>query len=125
MIKELSEIFTEFEPEILFAYIFGSTDTPSQNQMSDLDIAVYINTKSHEIGFSHKANLYTQVSRATKRNDIDIVILNICSNYMLLYEVLTKGRLVYDSDPEKRLLFEQKTLHAAIDFKEQRERIMA
>ena len=125
MINRLSDAFAAFEPPILFAYIFGSTGTPLQNQKSDLDIAVYMNARASQIEFSHKAQLYSEISRAVKRNDIDIVVLNTCTNHMLLYEVMTRGRLIYDPDPEVRAVFEQKTLHAAIDFKEQRERLLA
>ena len=51
--------------------------------------------------------------------------LNTCTNQMLLYDIMINGRLVYDDAPEARALFEQSALHAAIDFKEQRERMMA
>jgi hypothetical protein len=36
---------------------------------------------------------------------------------------MLRGRVIHEADFEARALFEQKTLHAAIDFKEQRERI--
>lgn len=125
MINNLQQVFAAFDPPILFAYIFGSTGTPSQTRQSDLDIAVYFNNKSSEIEISHKAALYSAISRTVKRNDIDIVVLNTCTNQMLLYELMIRGRLIYDADPETRMLFEQKTLHAAIDFKEHRERLLA
>jgi predicted nucleotidyltransferase len=125
MIETLKNLFGGFKPRILFAYIFGSAGTESQHPRSDMDIAVYFDSGDTAIELGHKALLYADLSRATGRNDIDLVVLNTCNNQMLLYDIMVKGRLVYDIAPETRAVFEQTTLHAAIDFKEQRERTMA
>ena len=125
MIETLRHIFAEFKPPILFAYVFGSTAAEMHNSQSDLDIAVYMNFEDASYELSSMLSLYTEISRALKRNDIDVVILNTCVNQMLLYEIMTKAKLIYDAAPEARAIFEQKTLHAAIDFKEQRERLFA
>lgn len=125
MIETLKRLFAEIEPPILFAYIFGSTGTVLQNPQSDLDLAVYIDVEASAVELNHKLSLYADISRATRRNDIDVVILNTCANLILLYEIITKGRLIYEADIDARMLFEQRTLHTAIDFKEQRERIFA
>ena len=125
MIEKLHDVFASFKPRILFAYIFGSTGTTSQNSRSDLDIAVYFDSNESDIELDHKLSLYAGLSRAAKRNDIDVVILNTCNNHMLIYEIMIRGRLIYDDAPDARALFEQDALHTAIDFKEQRERMMA
>lgn len=120
--KQLSD---GFEPPILFAYIFGSLGTAGQNEQSDLDIAVYLDLKNRDFEMDHKLRLYTEISRAAKRNDIDLVILNVCKNDMLLYEVMTKGEVIFDAAPETRALFEQGSLHSAIDFKQHREKMFS
>ena len=125
MIETLKIAITRFKPRILFAYIFGSAGTESQNPRSDVDIAVYFDPNDADIQLDHKLSLYADLSRALGRNDIDVVILNTCTNLMLIYDVMTNGRLIYEVDFDARVLFEQKALHTAIDFKEQRERIMA
>jgi len=121
--SHITKVFQSFEPRILFAYIFGSTGTDSESSGSDLDIAVYFDMPAAAVELDHKLFLYAAVSRAMKRNDIDIVALNTCTNQMLLYEIMTQGRLLFEDDFEARALFEQQTLHKAIDFKQQRERI--
>jgi predicted nucleotidyltransferase len=121
--SHLNQVFQIFEPRILFAYIFGSTGTDSESSGSDLDIAVYFDMPPSAVELDHKLLLYAAVSRAMKRNDIDIVVLNTCTNQMLLYEIMTQGKLIFEVDFEVRALFEQQTLHQAIDFKQQRERI--
>ncbi|MEE4265726.1 MAG: nucleotidyltransferase domain-containing protein [Desulfobacteraceae bacterium] len=125
MIETLKSVFDSFEPRILFAYVFGSAGTASQHRNSDLDVAVYLDAEPSSITLDHKHFLYAELARATMRNDIDVVILNTCTNLMLIYDVMTNGRLIFEIDFDARILFEQKALHAAIDFKEQRERIMA
>lgn len=122
-IEKLGQVLMRFEPRVIFAYIFGSSGTLSENLQSDLDIAVYFDVSASSLELDHKLFLYTEISRATKRNDIDVLILNTCTNLMLLYEIITKGRLIYEADFATRALFEQKNLHLAIDFKQQRERI--
>ena len=125
MIETLKCLFAEFEPPVLFAYIFGSTGTELQHPQSDLDIAVYIDVEASAVELDHKLSLYADISRATKRNDVDVVILNTCTNHILLYEIMTRGRLIYEANFEARVVYEQRALHSAIDFKEQRERIFA
>ena len=124
LLEKIPLALNSFEPRILFAYIFGSTGTHLEDERSDLDIAVYFDLPASQVQLDHKLFLYAHLSRASKRNDLDIVILNTCSNLILLFDILTDGRLIFDIDPDNRMLFEQKKLHLAIDFKEQRERIM-
>ncbi|MCF8109389.1 MAG: nucleotidyltransferase domain-containing protein [Desulfohalobiaceae bacterium] len=124
MYSTIRKVLAGFEPEILFAYIFGSTGTALEHPRSDLDIAVFFDQPASCIELDQKLRLYTDISRATRKNDIDVLVLNTCSNDMLLYEMMLLARVIYEVDHEARLLFEQQTLHKAIDFKEQRERLM-
>ncbi len=122
-LARLENVFKRFDPPVLFAYLFGSTGTPSETSGSDLDIAVYFDLPEEDFELDHKFRLYADLSRTTGRNDIDLLVLNTCENMILLHEVLTQGRLLYDTHRDRRLLYEQKTLHMAIDFKEHRKRI--
>jgi len=125
MIETLKHAITGFKPRILFAYMFGSAGTEEQNARSDVDIAVYFDLNDADVELDHKLSLYADLSRIMGRNDVDVVVLNTCTNQMLLYDIMINGRLVYDADSEARAIFEQSALHSAIDFKEQRERTMA
>lgn len=125
MADELARVLSRFSPRVLFAYVFGSGATTAAGPLSDLDIAVYLDKAPGDIALDHKLSLYAQLSRVTKRNDIDVVILNTCANHMLVYDVMINGRLVYDADSGARAVLEEQMLHAAIDFKESRDRIFA
>ncbi|MFO8031458.1 MAG: nucleotidyltransferase domain-containing protein [Desulfohalobiaceae bacterium] len=123
LLQDIHSALSTLSPRILFAYLFGSTGTAWEDANSDLDVAVYLDIPSGELELDHKLFLYSHLTRATKRNDVDVIVLNTCSNLILLYDILIHGRVIYDMDSEARMLFEQQNLHAAIDFKEQRERI--
>ena len=58
--------------------------------------------------------------RVLKRNDIDVVVLNTTTNIVLLDEIIRGGIVLVDRDIDLREEFEQKILHQAMDFKEQR-----
>lgn len=124
MFDELAQTLSGFQPRVLFAYVFGSSGTAMENSLSDLDVAVYLDTEAGLIELNHRLAFYAEISRVTKRNDIDVVILNTCANQLLVYDIMINGRLIYDADPGVRAVFEQQMLHAAIDFKESRDRIL-
>ncbi|MGM0453591.1 MAG: type VII toxin-antitoxin system MntA family adenylyltransferase antitoxin [Thermodesulfobacteriota bacterium] len=123
-VDTLARVFAGFSPRVLFAYLFGSTGTEMTYPLSDLDVAVYLDIASDAVEISHKLALYAEISRMTKRNDIDVVVLNTCANHILVYDIMINGRLIYDAGSGFRAVFEQQMLHAAIDFKESRDRIL-
>jgi len=121
MRETIRQVFSGFTPPVLFAYLIGSYGSRDEGPLSDVDIAAYLDLDTPADGLNHKLSLYSELSRALQRNDIDVVLLNTCENAVLLYSILTEGTLIHDTAPEARMLFEQRTLHAAIDFKQQRE----
>lgn len=124
MIETLEKILGDQGDLILFAYLFGSKALGTDSVTSDTDLAVYVNPKYQDQWFDIKTNLYLILSRALKTNDLDIVILNQCENIMLLDRIIADGKILHDTDRQTRLYYEQKILHAAIDFKTQRKKIM-
>ncbi|EMS79433.1 DNA polymerase beta domain-containing protein [Desulfotignum phosphitoxidans DSM 13687] len=91
---------------------------------SDIDIAIFLDPPLQMAFFDIKTALYLEISRSLKMNDIDIVVLNHCKNIILLDRITRHGQVIYESNQDARLDFEQKVLHTAIDFKYQRKRVM-
>ena len=120
----IQKVLKTHKNQILFAYLFGSYAQGTVSQFSDIDIAVFLKTCCKKKIFDIKINLYLDLSRALKRNDIDLVIMNKCSNIILLNRIITHGLVVYDLNKAERLNYEQKILHSAIDFKTQRQKVM-
>jgi uncharacterized protein len=123
-LEPLEKIFRDRNEQILFAYLFGSRAKGTDSVGSDIDIAVYLNPRRYAQFFDIKTELYLEISRCLNVNAIDIVILNQCRNIMLLDSITRHGKVLYESDSDARLNFEQRALHIAIDFKTQRKRIM-
>lgn len=106
--------------KIVFGYLFGSQAKGLAHESSDIDIAVFVPPESKDAAFDIKIDLYMDLSRRLKRNNIDIVILNQCKNLILMNEIISHGHLLYDTDESLRQSFEQRILHSAIDFRTQR-----
>ncbi len=104
----------------MFAYLFGSAAQGNMSPLSGVDLAVFLSRQNEKSYFDIKCSLYADCCRVLKRNDIDVVVLNITKNIVLLDEIIKGGIVLVDRDIDLREEFEQKILHHAIDFKEQR-----
>lgn len=122
--SNIKDVLETCSQDLLFAYLFGSRIREKAPESGDIDIAVYLNPDGSDAFFDIKMQLYLSLSRALERNDIDIVVMNRCKNLMLLYAIIGEGLVIVDRDTDLRLDYEQKILHRALDFKEQRKRVM-
>ena len=119
---QLQPIFTRHKDKIIFCYCFGSLATNNYSRNSDIDLAFYVHPDA--VNYDFKLTLYAECSRALKRNDIDIIILNDLKNLILSETVVRYGILLYESSKDERTSYEIKTLHNAIDFRFQRKLAM-
>ena len=124
LLSDLRRCLEIHRDEILFAYLFGSFARGDAGPRSDLDLAVYFVDRRPHVHHTLKIDLYMTINRLLKQNDVDIVVLNTASNLMLLDEILRQGIVLLDADPQFREDFELRTLHLAMDFREQRKTIM-
>lgn len=120
IIDELRSIIEKYKDHIIFAYLFGSAAKNDLRPLSDIDIAIFLRKGEKGSCFDLKLTTYSDICRVLKRDDIDVVILNITTNIMLLDEIIRNGVVLFDGDKDLREEFELKILHQAIDFKEQR-----
>jgi len=124
MKKTIKSILKDKSDSILFAYLFGSHAQGTSSKNSDMDLAVFLKDSAIVSLFDIKIDLYSNLSRTLKRNDIDIVVMNTCKNIILLDNIISHGIVIYSQDEPRRLDYEQKILHSAIDFKHQRHMAM-
>ncbi len=101
IIEKLRQIFSE-DKSIIFACLFGSYATGTQNKFSDIDIAVYL--EGVEDIFEKKLELITKIMKELKFNDIDLVILNKVSPFVVS-TVVSSGKLIFSRDERKRIEF--------------------
>lgn len=123
IIKKLIPVLEASRQRIIFAYLFGSWAEGTAGPLSDIDIAIYVSEPDH-FSFQDKLRFRAECCRALLRDDIDVIVLNQLKNLILSGEIVDKGIVFYDLDPETRFDYEVKVLHEVLDFRRQRERIM-
>jgi hypothetical protein len=92
-------------PEIVFAYVFGSTARGEGRPDSDVDIAVFLDDSVSAPGYTgYRAALTTELLRCLTRNDVDLVVLNQ-SPVLLTHRIVRDGLVVLSRDEAKRVTF--------------------
>jgi predicted nucleotidyltransferase len=120
----LAPVFEKMSDRIAVAYLFGSAANGEDGPGSDIDLAVLLHDSAGNAGLEVRLDLYADCSRALKRNDIDVVVLNTARNLFLLNDVVRKGIVLYQCDSGLREEFEVKIVHDFIDFRDHRRRIL-
>jgi uncharacterized protein len=117
--KEIERIVHYFaeRDEVVLLYLFGSSARGRKTKESDIDIAVLID----ESGFK-KTDLerfrkeYYAASPRFSLRPVDIVILNTAPPF-LKYQVLKKGRILFDKERDLRVKFTEKAITEYLDYK--------
>jgi uncharacterized protein len=85
-------------PEILDAYLFGSSAHGRAQPHSDVDVAVYIDPdRAQDSPFGYTAELTTDLSAALRRDGVDVLLLNQAPP-LLYHRVLREGVRVIARD---------------------------
>lgn len=108
--RELHEIIVQLQaylekrPEVRFAYLFGSWAQGTANLLSDIDVAVYVDTE-RIVGsppYGYKAELLTDLMKILKTNRVDLVILNVTSPFLRSEVVYSGISLVCRSEADRK-----------------------
>ncbi|WP_242863272.1 type VII toxin-antitoxin system MntA family adenylyltransferase antitoxin [Caloranaerobacter ferrireducens] len=100
-------------PQIIFAYVFGSYARGTSDENSDIDIAIYLNDK--EMSAKDYLDLKIRLESICKRK-VDLIILNE-SPPLLKYEVYLDGILLFTRDEIAESNFKVHTLFEYEDMK--------
>jgi predicted nucleotidyltransferase len=109
----LLEPLLSADSRIIFAYIFGGLATENKRPLSDVDIAVYLDSCTDQAEV--KLDIIGSLSDALKTDEIDLVILNNAP-ISLVGRILKKKRLIADKEPYLRHRFESLALREFFDF---------
>ena len=100
-------------------YLFGSYAEGKEGPLSDIDLAVLFHQESvpgeENIGGAYNA-LYDILTDLFPRKNVDIIFLQK-TNLELRFDVITHGKILYESSREDRRSFEEKTTLLYADFK--------
>jgi len=84
--------------KVKFAFLFGSAVTKFFNKYSDIDIAVYLT--DYPVNINEVIELKYQIEKELNfKYDIDLVLLN-SADLIITNQIITKGELIIDNDPE-------------------------
>ena len=116
-VENISKIL-EKEPDILFAYLFGSHAKNTMHKKSDIDIAVHLKDPSLlEEDPLYPSRLAIKIEKAlSEKKVVDLRILN-GSTIRFKSQVIKHGKLIYSRDEKKRIEFETSSLAQYYDFK--------
>lgn len=108
----------EKEPQVLFAYLFGSYAKGTQDKKSDIDVAIYLKDQNLlEIDPLYPSRLAIKIEKAlAEKRTVDVRVLND-STLRFKSQVLRYGKLLHSKDEKKRIEFETSSLAEYYDFK--------
>lgn len=103
------------QEEIIFAYLYGSLAKKTDNKLSDIDLAIYIdeNKKPPSSNFGYRSDLIYDLQKFSKK-DIDLIILNEVS-ITLAFNVIKEGKLLFTKSKRIRTEFHDKTMNKYLD----------
>jgi predicted nucleotidyltransferase len=97
--------------EVRFAYVFGSCSRGDAGPLSDIDVAVFLDSRIEP--FEFRLQLMETLARALGTEHLDLVTLNDAPP-VLRYEVIREG-LVVKENKAARVEFETRTLAEYLD----------
>ena len=120
----MSQLKTFFakRKEVVFVYLFGSQVRGDALSSSDVDLAVFLESKTSRSDlsfFDQRLVLIAQLTRLLGR-EAEVIILNTAPPF-LRYVILQEGRLVFERDHGRRVDFELKITNEYFDFQPYRE----
>jgi len=107
--------------QVVFAYLFGGLVTGTVKPLSDVDIAVWVN--SAQSIAETKLDLIGVIAKTLGTDEFDLVILNSAS-LSLAGRILRQRRVLVDKDPQQRHLFESLTNRKFFDFSRKEEALL-
>ncbi len=117
-LRQLLRSLLATRPEVLAAFLFGSTARGAAGPLSDLDIGVLLaaDTARHHRSDDYKARLLAELMSALGTKDVDLVLLNEAPP-LLTHRVLRDGVLLHVTDERALALFRFRALQTYLDTK--------
>jgi predicted nucleotidyltransferase len=108
--------FFETRPEVLEAYLFGSTASGSARPHSDVDVAVYVGEPPPPASpFGYPADLTAALMRVVGTDRVEVVVLNEAPP-LLYHRVLRDGVRILSRDLRATTTREGRALSRYCDF---------
>lgn len=110
----LAKSVLERDANVVFAYLFGGLARGKVTPLSDVDVAVYLN--SVEDLPQYKLDLFDRLTDALGTCEVDLVILNKAPT-SLVGRILASKQVIVDKEPYRRHIYESVALREFFDFR--------
>ncbi|MHA1803981.1 MAG: type VII toxin-antitoxin system MntA family adenylyltransferase antitoxin [Promethearchaeota archaeon] len=117
-LEKIKEIACKYK--LILIYLFGSKAIQKTSKLSDIDIAILLNDKIHYDLKELILDLIFEFVQIFRIDRIDLLILN-SAPLAIQYNVITEGKLLYQSNIEERCNYEIKIRKKYFDFKKYEE----
>lgn len=104
----------ERDKNVVFAYLFGGLAKGRVMPLSDVDVAVYLN--SMENLPQYKLELFDMLTDALGTSEVDLVVLNKAA-ISLVGRILAGRQVIVDKQPYRRHRYESVALREFFDFR--------
>ena len=102
-------------PEVLAAYVFGSTASGRARPTSDVDVAVLVSPSvMRRAPSKYRLNLMADLGAALRTFDVDVVLLNAAPP-ALAHNVVCRGAIVSERSHVERVRFQVRTVNQFLD----------
>jgi len=109
-------VVLEKDPDILFAYLFGSAVSGLDHPYSDLDIACYVREGDEEYYHKKDRELTEDMPDIINSRKVDLHLLNTMAT-LLKFEVVRYGQELFVRDQSAKVEFETTVLYRYFDMK--------
>ena len=113
-VKELKNLLGRYQ--VLAVYFFGSRVEGVATENSDYDFAILVDKEYEQDDINYLLMELKDEMASLLQNEVDIVLLNNAS-IEFKYLVISRGKVIYSCDEEKRTDFEDEVIRDYLDFK--------
>ncbi len=107
----------EDDEDLAAVYLFGSNARGTATAMSDIDIALLLRPGVDASRyFPLRLQYIARIQEILRTEKVDVVILDQAPLH-LAYEIVSRGVLLLDRDPHRRVSFEADRIGRFLDFK--------
>ncbi len=113
--KEIISKLTKYlESKVKFAFVYGSILTKYFNNDSDIDVAIYLGTKTD---FKKQFNLNEAINEHFDyKYKFDLVLLD-SADPIIAMQILANGNLIVNNDFESFIKYKARMISEYLDFK--------
>jgi predicted nucleotidyltransferase len=104
------------DEDVLFSYLFGSYAASKENEMSDIDIAIYLKEADISFYLKKERQLADELISIFETEKVDLIILNVVPT-LLKYRIIRDSTLLNSRDEIRRVNFETEVMLRYFDLR--------